>query len=254
MPTDLCIVIATWNERLNLPDLTDQLRKLFSQAILLIVDDNSPDGTGVWAGEQSSRDSKFFLLSRSRREGLGSAAIDGLVKALEYQTRWIATMDSDFSHSPADLARMFEKANTAGDDVDVIIGSRYTPGGKIENWSFHRRLASAVINRVVRFGLGLPVRDTTSALRLYRRATLAKILPGPFHSRSHVYLEELLFRLHRQGANMIEVPITFSDRRQGRSSLSFRSLSLALKELSRLLLFRGRYTQAGRVAEGGKSI
>jgi dolichol-phosphate mannosyltransferase len=240
---ELCVVIATWNERLNLPDLTGQLRKSFPESILLIVDDNSPDGTGVWAAEQAERDKGFFFLSRARREGLGKAAIAGLVEALNFKTRWIATMDADFSHPPRDLVRLLERAKAGSPEADVVIGSRYVTGGSIRNWSFRRRLASLLVNWLVRTGLRLPVRDNTSAFRVYRMATLSRILPGPFCSRSHVYLEEILYRLANKGAIIAEVPIEFTDRQKGRSSLSPGSLYQALKELFQLLLFRRRYRE-----------
>jgi glycosyltransferase involved in cell wall biosynthesis len=235
---DLSIVIATWNEIGSLPALVRDIRARLPDAWLLVVDDSSPDGTGQWVRELQRTDPRVDLLTRPVREGLGRAAIAGLERAMTFGTEWIATMDADQSHDPADLAALVRRAARPDNKADVLIGSRYVPGGRVAEWGWHRRTASRLVNLVVQKGLGLKYRDNSSALRLYRRTALARIPLGRVDCGSHVYLEQILLHLHRSGARIEEYPVTFRDRRAGRSSLTVRSLTPALYEFARLLAFR----------------
>ena len=147
----LTIVIATYNERETMPQLVEQLRQSISFARILIVDDNSPDGTGNWVRGHSKTDERLSLLHRDSKEGLGAATLAGLEHAMKEQPTWIATMDADLSHRVVDLNSMWQAARSnAG---NVIIGSRYIRGGKIENWSLARRIASRCVNGFARWCL-----------------------------------------------------------------------------------------------------
>jgi dolichol-phosphate mannosyltransferase len=242
MPCDmsLTVVIATYNEMENLPPLVEKIWKLLPNANILVVDDNSPDGTGAWVRDLQARDSRIVLLHRDRKEGLGRAAIAGLLRAIGSTSQWVATLDADHSHSPADLLKAVERAMDESRPVDTVIGSRYVPGGRIENWSLRRRWASRIVNAIARRGCGLVTRDNTGALRVYRSGALKAIGLESLRSRGHVYLPEVLVRLQHRGATITEVPITFRDRSGGQSTLTVRGLAANLGELLRLIVLRNQ--------------
>ncbi len=236
----LVVVIATYNEIATLPSLTREIWERLPDANILVVDDNSPDGTGEWVSQLQEHEPRISLRHRPGKEGLGRAAIDGILQAIESSPRWVATMDADHSHDPGDLLTMFNRAQDESRYVDLVIGSRYVRGGRIENWSARRRVASRLVNGVARWGLGLTARDNTGALRVYRTTMLRVVRPEKMRSRGHVYLEEILMRLKRNGASIVEVPITFRDRIAGESSLNFRGLLDNFRELILLVFQRGR--------------
>lgn len=220
----LITIIATYNERDNLPELVQQLRAEIPAMTILVIDDNSPDGTGHWCRQQSEIDPDFHCIHRPGKLGLGSATIAGFEFAMENGFDLIATMDADFSHDPARLPALVNAVGSAdgasvGDQqsVGVAIGSRYVAGGAIEGWPWGRHLSSRMVNGFARLFLRLPTRDNSGAFRVYRRGALERIGVSKIKSDGYAYLEELLWRIDRCGIAMVEVPITFTDRTQGTS-------------------------------------
>ena len=161
--SDLLIVVATYNELENLPKLLDELMVLLPQATILVVDDNSPDGTPAWLAEQSDVRPQLRFLIREKKVGLGAAAAAGFAWDAAWPV-WLVTMDADFSHRPEDVCRVLARA-VADDTIDLVIGSRYVAGGEIVGWPWRRRVASRWINRLTRWSLGLTTRDNSGALR-----------------------------------------------------------------------------------------
>jgi len=214
----LLTIIATYNEQENLPGLVEQLQRAVPQTQILVIDDNSPDGTGDWCRDRQASDSSFQCIHRSGKLGLGSATIEGFRYALEHGFDLIATMDADFSHAPESLRTMVDTMEEeANRGIGVAIGSRYVAGGAIEGWPFFRHLSSRLVNGFARVFLRLPTRDNSGAFRVYRRAALETIDIDRIQAQGYAYLEEILWRLHRHGITMLEVPITFVDRTEGKS-------------------------------------
>ena len=220
MNNRLLVTIATYNEIENLPSLVGQLNQELPNASILVVDDDSPDGTADWVEEKAKSDDRLTCLRRTTERGLGSATIAGLKWGLERDYELIATMDADFSHPPASLVEMLDKIQS-DQSLDVVIGSRYVPGGAIRGWPISRRIGSRIVNLFARFWLRLRTRDNSSALRIYRATSLAQIGLQKIKSTGYAYLEELLVAFHRAGANLVEHPFVFCDREKGRSKLSF---------------------------------
>ena len=201
----------------------------------MVVDDNSPDGTGRWAHRQAESDPSFFCLIRPRRLGLGTAAQTAFQFAIEHEFEWLATLDADGSHDPADLPKLLAAAEQSEQPrVDCVIGSRYVEGGKVEGWPWHRKTASRLVNHFSRFRLGLATRDNSTAFRVYRVDALRRLSVETLRSRGYAYLEEILWRLQKTGARTLEVPVTFRDRTHGRSKLSLRVASQKLFDLIRM--------------------
>ena len=223
--TRLLIIVATYNERENLPELVGQLEELLPAADLLVIDDGSPDGTGQWCDERIESDSRLNVIHRPGKMGLGSATITGFEYGLSNDPPYdlLATMDADFSHDPQSLVQLVEFLNT---DTDVefggVIGSRYIAGGGIENWPLLRHASSRAVNIVARILLGLKTKDNSGAFRVYRASTLESIGVKNVESSSFAYLEEILWRIRKQGIEMKELPITFRDREFGASKTSLK--------------------------------
>ncbi len=214
----LLTIIATYNEKENLPVLVEQLQRLIPETQILVIDDNSPDGTGTWCREREANDASFQCIHRAGKFGLGSATIEGFRFALEHDFDLIATMDADFSHAPESLRTMVDAMlKEANQGIGVAIGSRYIEGGAIEGWPIFRHLSSRLVNGFARLFLRLPTRDNSGAFRVYRRAALEAIEVDRIEAEGYAYLEEILWRLHRQGVKMLEIPITFVDRTKGAS-------------------------------------
>jgi len=210
------VVVPTYNERENLPLLVDGLLKHAGVSVL-VVDDNSPDGTAAVAHELSARHpGRIRLLERRGIRGLGRSYVDGLKLALNDDVDLICQMDADLSHDPAQLPRLIAGAATA----DVVIGSRYIPGGKIVNWPLRRRLLSRFANIYVRTITRLTARDCTSGYRCWRRDALAGMPLDRFISDGYSFLVEMLYVASRRGCRIGEAPITFVERRLGESKLS----------------------------------
>lgn len=236
------VVVPTYNERDNLPTLLEALLQIPDLAVL-IVDDGSPDGTGALADEAAStHPDRVAVLHRTGQPGLGLSYVDGLARALATGIPLICQMDADHSHAPADVPRLMAAASAA----DLVIGSRYIPDGRIENWPLHRRALSAFANRYIRAITGLGIRDCTSGFRCWRREILLQIPWERIASDSYAFLVELAWEAVSRGARVQEVPITFVERRLGVSKLSWRTL----RESARLpwqLVRRGRrYSTSNR--------
>lgn len=224
------IAIATYNERENLPSLVDAIHQHVPQADVLVVDDNSPDGTGRWCGQRAAEDPRLSVIHRAGKLGLGTAAFAAFRYAVDHGYQVVATLDADWSHPPDRLPELLASL----DRVDVGIGSRYCPGGGVEGWPLRRRLASRVLNATARRVLRLPVRDCSGAFRAYRVARLAEVDFDQMLTSGYAYLEELLWRLKENGTTFAEVPFTFRDRRAGQSKINGREAAAAVAVLARL--------------------
>lgn len=209
------VALATYNEIENLPRLVAAIRTRLPEADVLVVDDNSPDGTGRWCDEFARTNPWLTVLHRPGKLGLGSATWAAMQHAIARGYDVVVTLDADWSHPPEVLPELI--AATA--NADVVIGSRYCPGGRIKGWSVSRRLISALMNGATRIALGLPVRDASGACRAYRVDLLRQLDFSQLTATGYAYLEEILWHLSRHGARFAEVPIVFADRRAGASKV-----------------------------------
>ena len=210
------IIIPTYNELENLRPLIEEIFKYVSQTDILIVDDNSPDGTGKLADELSVEYSQLHVLHRAGKLGLGTAYIAGFKYAIEHGYDAAFEMDADFSHDPRylpDFLRAIENA-------DLVIGSRYVKNGGTPNWSLLRRFISGGGNIYARFMLGLPIHDCTAGYRCYRRQVLEAIDLDTIQSQGYAFQIELVYRVSKHGFKIVETPIIFQDRRVGKSKMS----------------------------------
>ena len=230
------IALATYNERENLPTLTAQIFEFAPDADILIVDDSSPDGTADWVEEQMQSDSRFKLIKRSGKQGLGTAVLAAIDYTIQNGYDFLINMDADLSHPPRFLPAIRAKAEE--ECFDVVIGSRYVCGGKIEGWTWSRRLMSRGINLYARCLLGLKTQDNSGSFRCYRAALLKRLEPKMILSRGYSFFEEILYRLSKLGGTFTEVPITFEERRVGKSKLNVKEIVIALYLLLRIGIFR----------------
>ena len=210
------IIVPTYNERENVPGLVGRILSLVPEADVLLLDDNSPDKTADLAEELFGQDPRFRVLRRTGARGYGRSIIDGYRSALEGGYARLVQLDADFSHDPARVPALVEASRRA----DVVIGSRYCEGGGVENWPLRRRALSRFANAYVCRITGLRVRDTTSGFRCYTRRALARLLEGRIAGEGYAFLVEAVYRAHREGLSIAEVPITFTDRREGKSKMS----------------------------------
>ena len=210
------VVVPTYNERANLPVLVASLLA-HAGVRVLVVDDESPDGTGEVADALArEHPGSVDVLHRRGRRGLGRAYVDGFTKAIAEGPDVICQMDADLSHDPKELPRLM----AAAADADVVIGSRYVPGGAIVNWPRRRELLSRFANVYVRAITRLRTRDCTSGYRCWRRETLAQLPLDRFISDGYSFQIETLYNAERRGRRVVEVPITFVERREGESKVS----------------------------------
>lgn len=230
------VVIATYNEIENLPELTDEVFRHAPDVDILVVDDNSPDGTGRWCDERAVVDDRICVIHRAGKLGLGSATIAGMSYAIDHGYTYVLIMDADFSHHPQHIPAMRAGVDREGGEssVDVMIGSRYVKGGRVEGWPFRRRLMSRAINTYARCLLGLAIRDCSGAFRCFRTDVLKRIDFERIHSSGYSFLEEILWHLKRSGARFGETPITFVDRQRGQSKINTREAVAALWAIFRL--------------------
>lgn len=226
----LLIAIPTYDERENIGALLDQLRALHPLADVLIVDDDSPDGTGDVVAERAGRDPRLHLLRRDGKRGIGSAYRAAFAWALERDYARVVVMDADGSHDPRQVSRLLDPADVA----DVVVGSRYIPGGRIENWPMTRLALSWGANQMARVMVGTQVRDWTSGFKCYRRELLHGLHFEEITSEGYSFQVEILFHCLRDGWKLREVPITFVDRRLGRTKMSRREIYQAATTLLRI--------------------
>jgi dolichol-phosphate mannosyltransferase len=208
------VCLPTYNERENLEPM---LRALGDKGVrVLVVDDNSPDGTGRLADQLADDLDYVDVLHRERKEGLGPAYLAGFRRALADGAELVLEMDCDFSHDPKDVPRLV----AAAADADVVLGSRYVAGGAVGNWGIVRRFVSAGGSSYARVLLGVPVRDLTGGFKCYRRDVLEAIDLDAIHSKGYAFQIETTYRALRKGFKVVEIPITFVDREAGGSKMS----------------------------------
>lgn len=212
------IVLPTYQEAENIDRVLEGVRSSVPAATVLVVDDSSPDGTAAMAEAQGQRLGQIEVMRRPSKSGLGSAYRDGFRWGLEHGFDVLIEMDSDLSHDPAALSALL--APVENGSADLVIGSRYVPGGSIPGWPWHRRLLSRWGNRYASAVLGMPVRDSTSGFRAYRAMTVAEIAPGSVRSEGYAFQIEMAYRVVRVNGRIVEVPIRFVDRTLGASKMS----------------------------------
>jgi len=211
------VVIPTYNEAGNIEKLIDRLFQLNIAGLeILVVDDNSPDGTAAKVVYRQAREPRLHLIRRASKMGLGSAYITGFRYALERGFDHIFEMDADLSHNPDDVPRFLEKIR----DVDLVIGSRYTQGVNVINWPLSRLLLSLFANWYTRVITGLPIRDCTSGFKCFRRHVLESLMLDKIKSDGYSFQIEVNFIAWRKGFRLVELPIIFVDRETGSSKMS----------------------------------
>ena len=223
------VMTATYNEIENLPKLVDEIFAHLPDCNVLVVDDNSPDGTGNWVRQRADEDSRVHGLHRAGKQGLGTAILAGMAYAIEQGYDYVINMDADFSHPPRYLPALVDGMDRDGSPAcDVMIGSRYVPGGGIEGWPLVRHLMSKGVNSYARCLLWLSPKDCSGGLRCYRTSKLAELDFDRVRSRGYAFQEEILWRLKRVGARFDETPIVFVDRELGQSKINHREAVEAL--------------------------
>lgn len=224
------VIIPTYNERENIAPLVEGILALDAEAGIIIVDDNSPDGTGQIADELSALHRQVKVIHRPAKLGLGTAHIAGFKKALEIGAERVITMDADFSHHPRHIPQLL----SASENYHLVIGSRYVDGGGTSGCSFERKLLSRGANAFARITLGLEARDCTAGFRCYRREVLEALPLDEIFSEGYSFLIELLYRCQRHGFRVGEVPILFENRQRGASKISRGEIIKALYTVLRL--------------------
>lgn len=235
MKRDTLIIVPTYNERENLRPLTQRVLGLPTPVDLLIVDDNSPDGTGRLADELAAAAEAVHVLHRRTKDGLGRAYCAGFAWALERHYEYIFEMDGDFSHNPDDIPRFLEAAREA----DLVLGSRYARGIRVVNWPLSRLLLSMGAARYVQIITGMPISDPTGGFKCFRRRALEAVDLDRIHSNGYSFQIEMTHKIWRQGLRVAEVPIIFTDRFQGTSKMSRKIVWEALWMVWRLWFQNG---------------
>jgi dolichol-phosphate mannosyltransferase len=226
----ILVTLCTYNERENIGALVPEIQRALPDADILVIDDNSPDGTGQLADELAAADTRIRVLHRAAKQGLGAAMLAGFKDAIAHGYDFVLSMDADFSHDPRYLSAIVECMERA----DVAIGSRYVPGGGVEGWGFLRHFMSRGINWYARLCLRLSTRDNSGAFRCYRITKLAQVDLDHTRARGYAFQEEILYRCRRVGCRFEETPIVFRDRRYGTSKINWRESVAALWIIFRL--------------------
>jgi dolichol-phosphate mannosyltransferase len=241
-PVRLTICLPTYNERENVEPMVRALEQIVSDhgldASILVIDDNSPDGTGDVADRLAQESQLVTVLHRARKEGLGPAYLAAFASALAGGAELVLTMDCDFSHDPADVPRLL----AAAEQADLVIGSRYVEGGGVRNWGVVRRAVSRGGCLYAQIILGVGVRDLTGGFKCYRRQVLERIGLERISSRGYAFQIETTYRALRAGFRVVEAPIVFTDREAGRSKMSRGIVLEAIARVPalRLRALRGR--------------
>jgi len=224
------VIVPTYNERENLDLIAGRLHAAVPAAHLLVVDDNSPDGTGKIADELAEREDWVHVLHRSGKQGLGAAYVAGFGWAKEHGYDVVVEMDADGSHAPEQLPRLL----AALENADLVLGSRWVDGGEVVNWPKSREILSRGGNLWTRLALGLPLRDATGGFRAYRRAVLEEVLARDVASQGYCFQVDLAWQIWQAGHRVVEVPITFVERERGESKMS---RAIVLEALWRVTLW-----------------
>jgi dolichol-phosphate mannosyltransferase len=224
------LILPTYNEAENVEPIVDAAGGVLARATaegfrVLIVDDGSPDGTGQIADRLALQREWLEVLHRSKKSGIGPAYLAGFRHAMARGAGFLMEMDSDFSHDPADLARLLAAVHAG---ADLALGSRYVPGGGVRDWGLLRRLISEGGSMYARWVLGLRIRDLTGGFKCFRREVLEAIHFEDVRSRGYAFQVELTYRAVRAGFRVVEVPIVFRDRRRGESKMSWRIAAEAM--------------------------
>ncbi len=210
------IIVPTYNERDNLPRMMEKLLSLPAAVDVLVVDDNSPDGTGKIADELAARHPQIHVLHRTEKNGLGRAYIAGFKWALAQNYEFIFEMDCDFSHNPDDIPLFLEAAK----DADLVLGSRYVGGIRVINWPLGRLMLSRFAGKYVALITGMPFTDPTGGYKCFRRRAMQSLNLDKIQSNGYGFQIELTHKLWRQGFKIVEVPIIFTDRTHGQSKMA----------------------------------
>jgi dolichol-phosphate mannosyltransferase len=229
----ILVSVATYNERDNLAPLFQEICKELPSAEVLVIDDNSPDGTGQLADELAATNPRLHVLHRPGKLGLGTAVLAGMRYAMDHGYDYFLNMDADFSHHPRYLPALVAGMS----HHDVMIGSRYIPGGGTENWPLSRRLISGAVNGLTRLLLRLSPRDCSGAYRCYRVSKLREAQLDRVVSRGYSFQEEVLYRCRKAGCRMGETPIIFANRRAGATKVNTRE---AVRSLTLLVYLGGQ--------------
>ena len=224
-PGRVWVVLPTYNEAENLAPISAAILAALPKVTLLVVDDSSPDGTGVLADQLAAADPRIRVVHRPGKEGLGPAYRQGFRVAIDAGAAIVIQMDADFSHDPAMLPELI--GPIAAGAADLVIGSRYTRGGRVLDWGLGRRLISRGGSLFARTVLGLPVHDLTGGFKAWRAETLAAVSSGEARAGGYVFQIEMTYRASRAEARVMEIPVTFADRRVGASKMSRRIIGEA---------------------------
>ncbi len=218
------VVLPTYNERVNLPLIVPQILEQDPRLEVLIVDDNSPDGTGQLADELAASNPRVHVMHRAEKAGLGKAYLAGFRWALDRGYDYVLEMDADFSHDPKFLTQLLAAAK----DADLVIGSRYRAGVNVINWPISRLLLSIGANQYARWVTGLPLTDSTAGFKCFRREVLEAIDFEKVRSNGYSFQIEMSFRAWKKGFRLVEIPIVFTDRMEGQSKMNKRIVREAI--------------------------
>lgn len=224
----ILIIIPTYNESENIEKLIQELKSL--EHHIMIVDDNSPDGTSEIVENLKEKNNNLYLIKRESKLGLGSAYRDGFKAAMNMGYEFFVEMDADFSHQTIDLEEMIKNI----DKADVIIGSRYIEGGGIKGWNYKRRLLSKLANLFTQILFGYHIKDSTSGFRIYNRESLEKINFQKTKSDGYSFQIEMTYRANKKNLKILEIPITFYERREGESKMTGQIINEAIISLFKL--------------------
>jgi len=226
------IVLPTYNERENIEAVVPAILSQSDDFEVLVVDDNSPDGTGQIVDRMAADNPRVHVMHRAEKSGLGTAYIQGFGWAMAHDYAYIFEMDADFSHDPTDLVRL--RAPLLRGEADASVGSRWVPGGGTRNWSFLRTFISRGGSLYARLILGVPITDLTSGFKCFSRRVLEHLDLQTVHSNGYAFQVEMNYRCHRRGYRVREVPITFVDRRVGKSKMGSHIVTEAMVVVLRL--------------------